>query len=208
MILRTRRSNLMIRSFSLICFSSSQTMSHLSYTPSYPAKNGKIKHMHKHKITIIRQQTQILKFKMKTIKILFLKTMKWTYPPEFNNEFLNLTEEDMKDYINGQQNKTLCKKTVRDIAMVTKFLKVKKWTSWAAHYQAWWTWSAFSKFCSHVPKQGWGEYEPISLRSIISNVDRNLKRMKYGYIILGEGAKHNDAFELTRDDIVAKQKIL
>jgi hypothetical protein len=32
--------------------------------------------------------------------------------------------------------------------------------------------------------------------------------MKYGFTILGEGAKNNDVFNLTRDAISAKQKAL
>jgi hypothetical protein len=32
--------------------------------------------------------------------------------------------------------------------------------------------------------------------------------MKYGFTILGEGAKNNDVFNLTRDAISAKQKVL
>jgi hypothetical protein len=32
--------------------------------------------------------------------------------------------------------------------------------------------------------------------------------MKYGFTILGEGSKSNDVFNLTRDAISAKQKVL
>jgi hypothetical protein len=57
-----------------------------------------------------------------------------------------------------------------------------------------------------VRKKDGGEYEPNSLRFIISSVDRKLKRMKYGFTILGEGSKSNGVFNLTRDAISAKQR--
>jgi hypothetical protein len=65
-----------------------------------------------------------------------------------------------------------------------------------------------ANFVLTVRKKDGGEYEPNSLRFIISSVDRKLKRMKYGFTILGEGAKSNDVFNLTRDAISAKQKVL
>lgn len=65
-----------------------------------------------------------------------------------------------------------------------------------------------ANFLLTVHKKDNGEYEPNSLRSIISCVDGKLKRMKYGFTILGEGTKSNDVFNITRDAISAKKKVL
>jgi hypothetical protein len=46
-------------------------------------------------------------------------------PPEFDNELFMMSESEMHEFINGQQNKNTLQKTVRDVAMVTKFLKLK-----------------------------------------------------------------------------------
>jgi hypothetical protein len=92
--------------------------------------------------------------------------------------------------------------------MATKFLKLKNETRELHKIEPIELDPLLANFVLTVRKKDGGEYEPNSLRSIISSVDRKLKRMKYGFTILGEGAKNNDVFNLTRDAISAKQKVL
>jgi fructose-1-phosphate kinase PfkB-like protein len=49
-------------------------------------------------------------------------------PPEFDNEFFRMSESEIQEFINGQQNKNTLQKTVRDVAMATQFLKLKNET--------------------------------------------------------------------------------
>ena len=128
-------------------------------------------------------------------------------PPEFD-EFFRMSESEMHEFINGQKNKNTLQKTVRYVAMVTKFLKIKNETRELHKIEPTELDPLLANFVLTVRKKDGGEYEPNSLRSIISSVDRKLKRMKYGFTILGEGSKSNDAFNLTRDAISAKQKVL
>ena len=54
-------------------------------------------------------------------------------------------------------------------------------------------------------KKNGDEYEPSSLRGIIGSTE-NAKNM--GIVFLGKGPKTNEAFNLTRNALMAKQKIL
>lgn len=107
-------------------------------------------------------------------------------PRQFDNEFLNMTETVMTDFINGQQNKRTMQKTVRDIALVTKFLKLKNEHREINQIPPVELDPLLATFVLTVRKRDGSEYEPTSLRSIISSVDRKLKRMKYGYTVLGK----------------------
>ena len=49
------------------------------------------------------------------------------------------------------------------------------------------------------------EYEPSSIKHMISSIDRKLKRQKYPHRIFSE---KSNAFQLTRDALTAKQKSL
>jgi hypothetical protein len=56
-----------------------------------------------------------------------------------------------------------------------------------------------------IKKADGTEYEPSSLRNIISSIDRKLQRNKYPFLIMrGNGPQ----FSLTRDALKAKQKCL
>lgn len=45
-------------------------------------------------------------------------------PPGFHNDIFRMSESELQEFINGHQNKNTLQKTVRDVAMVTKFLKL------------------------------------------------------------------------------------
>jgi hypothetical protein len=54
-----------------------------------------------------------------------------------------------------------------------------------------------------------GSYSPPSfLRTVNTKFASNGSSSVYGFTILGEGAKNNDVFNLTRDAISAKKKVL
>ena len=67
-----------------------------------------------------------------------------------------------------------------------------------------------ANFLLTVRKKYGGDFEPCTLRSIISSVDRKLQRTKYGHSIIakfGTGMK-DVSFNLTREALKAKQKQL
>lgn len=90
-----------------------------------------------------------------------------------------MTEHDIEQFIDGQQNlntlTTTC--TVRDIALLKKFLKAKKENielqaippvelgPFLANY-----------LLTLRKKKDGGEYETFILRSIVSRIDRKLKK--------------------------------
>lgn len=91
-----------------------------------------------------------------------------------------MSEAEMNEFINGQQNKNTLQNTVRDVAMVKKFLKLKNETRELHKIEPTELDPLLANFVLTVRKKDGGEYEPNSLKSIISSVDRKLKRMKYG----------------------------
>ena len=99
-------------------------------------------------------------------------------PPEFD-EFFSMSESEMHEFINGQKNKNTLQKTVRYVAMVTKFLKIKNETRELHKIEPTELDPLLANFVLTVRKKDGGEYEPNSLRSIISSVDRNQHNLLY-----------------------------
>ncbi len=60
-------------------------------------------------------------------------------------------------------------------------------------------------FIIRVRKRDGGEFEPVTLRSIISSIDRKLRRQKYGTCIMGT---KDHCFEETRNALKAKKNSL
>ena len=100
-------------------------------------------------------------------------------PPEFDNEFFRMSESEIQEFINGQQNKNTLQKTVRDVAMATKFLKLKNETRELHKIEPTELDPLLANFVLTVRQKDGGEYEPNSLRSIISSVDRNKHNLLY-----------------------------
>jgi hypothetical protein len=64
-----------------------------------------------------------------------------------------------------------------------------------------------ANFLLTVRKKDGGDFEPCTLRSIISSVDRKLRRTKYGHSIIAIGMK-DVSFNLTPEALKAKQSSL
>jgi hypothetical protein len=93
--------------------------------------------------------------------------------------FFRISGSEMLELINGQQNKNTLQKTIRDVALVTKLLKLKTETRELHKIEPTELDPLLANFVLTVRKKDGGEYEPNSLSSIISRVDRKLKKMKY-----------------------------
>lgn len=128
--------------------------------------------------------------------------------PEFDKDFLEMTEVDIQQFIDGNQNKNTLKKTLREVALVTRFLKLRNEHREMHNIPPSELDPLLASFLLTVRKQDGGEYEPSSLRSFVGSVDRKLKRQKYGHTIIVDKSCQDDSFRLTREALKAKQKQL
>ena len=122
-------------------------------------------------------------------------------PPEFDESLID------QQFIDGQQNKNTMKKTLCDVGLVEKFLRLKKEERDIHLIPPNKLDPLLANFLLTVRKNDGGDFEPSSLRSIISSVDRKLRQTNYGHSIIGSGMKDR-SFKLTREALKAKQKQL
>ena len=61
------------------------------------------------------------------------KLILYKYHQNLIMSFFRMSESEIQEFINGQQNKNTLQKTVRDVAMATKFLKLKHETRELLH---------------------------------------------------------------------------
>ena len=122
-----------------------------------------------------------------------------------SKEFVAMSNDDVQCFISDQENKNTVKKTQHDIQKFSRFLRSKGEQKEIHHIDHELLDEYISNFILSARKQDGTEYEPVSLRSIVSSLDRKLKRQKYPYSIM-----QNDgpAFNLTRTALKAKQKSL
>ncbi|CAC5422992.1 unnamed protein product [Mytilus coruscus] len=128
--------------------------------------------------------------------------------PHFDAQYMDMTEHDIEQFIEGQQNKNTLTKTVRDIALLKKFLKAKNENRELQTIPPVELDPLLANYLLALRKKDGGEYEPSTLRSIVSSIDRKLKRHKYGHSIAGSTTHQDEAFRLTRKSLKANQKVL
>ncbi|WAR30833.1 K1958-like protein [Mya arenaria] len=109
-------------------------------------------------------------------------------------EFVELTSDDVRKLIEDEENKNTMKKTLSDVQKFERFLLNKDLLD---EYVA--------NYILSVRKADGAEYEPTSIRNIVSSLDRKLKRHKYPFRLIAE---QTNAFQLTRDALRAKTKSL
>ncbi|XP_061174899.1 uncharacterized protein KIAA1958 homolog [Saccostrea echinata] len=120
-------------------------------------------------------------------------------------QFIDLKFNDVETFITNQENSNTIKKTLKDVNLVRKFLKMKNENRDLNEIPCDELDQLLAMFVLSVRKTDGQEYEPSSLRSIISSLDRKLGRQKYGHKIMDS---QDDSFRLTRDALKAKQKNL
>ena len=126
-------------------------------------------------------------------------------PENKTEEFLSLTSEDVKLFIDEQDNKNTIRKTLTDINKFRRFLETKGEKRDVHEISVDQLDAYLANFILSIKKSDGSEYEPSSLRNIISSIDRKLQRNKYEFLIMrGSGPQ----FSLTRDALKAKQKCL
>lgn len=121
------------------------------------------------------------------------------------NEFNNMSSEEVKQFIESEDNKATMKKTLADVRKFERFLVTKGESRPIHQLEVDHLDEYLANFVLSVRKKDGADYEPSSLRGMISSIDRKLKRQKYAYKIMSDSGAE---FQLTRDALKAKQKFL
>ena len=98
-----------------------------------------------------------------------------------NAQFLNLNLNEVESFISNQENANTVKKTLRDVNLVRKFLKMKNENRDIHEIPCLELDQYLATFVLSVRKTDGHEYEPSSMRSIISSIDRKIRPENYGY---------------------------
>ena len=132
--------------------------------------------------------------------------MTTTHDKQFDTNFLNMDETEILKFVDQQQNKNTAKKSFYDIALFKRFLTIKKETREIHNIQYSELDPLIANFLLTVRKKDGTEYESSTLRGYVSSIDRHLRRHEYGHSIMGN--KNDDSFNLTRQTLNAKPKVL
>ena len=125
--------------------------------------------------------------------------------PGPSTEFLEFSSEDVRKFIENEDNKNTSRKTLSDVQKFQRFLQTKGEQKEIQNIEADILDEYIANYILSVRKPDGQEYEPSTIRNIISSLDRKLKRHKYPFKII---ADNTNAFQLTRDALTAKQKSL
>lgn len=106
--------------------------------------------------------------------------------------------DDVQQFINDQENKNTMKKTLSDIKKLDKFMaergeKRKLHTIPMEELD-----QHIASFIMTIKKPDGEDYEPTSIRNMISSFDRKLGRQGYAYRII---STTTNAFNLTRETL-------
>ena len=111
-------------------------------------------------------------------------------------EFEQMSNTDVEQLIKESENKNTLKKTVGDINKLRRFLQIKGETREIHLIDTEMLDNYLANFILSVRKTDGSEYEPCTIRTMISSVERHLKRKRYPNKIMNSDSNH---FQLTRD---------
>ena len=120
-----------------------------------------------------------------------------------DGRFVPMTDSEVDNLIETEENANTKRKTLYDINFVKQFLTEHGERRGIEEIPAVELNNYLSNFIVAAGTKKGEEYEPSSLRGILSSVERHLRRAGYGKSII----KDND-FQKTRDTLKAKQKEL
>ena len=119
-----------------------------------------------------------------------------------NSRFADITS--VEEFIKGQENKNAKKKTEQNVALLKKFLRLKDESRPVEEIPPHELSSFISEFIITMrKKENNEEYEPNSLRAMMTSFERYLKKNNYGYSIM-RGVE----FEKVRTALKSKQRDL
>ena len=119
------------------------------------------------------------------------------------NRFLEVEDHDVQDIISLEENENTKKKTKQDMAIFVAYLHSQNERREVQEIPPDTLDSYISKFLLSVRKRDGDNYEPTTLRGMVSSIDRYLKRNRYV-----ESVITGHSFEQTRQVLKSKQKQL
>jgi len=120
-------------------------------------------------------------------------------------EFRDVSMTEVHHFIADQENKNTAKKTLNDIQKFTRYLAVKGESRPMHHIEVEVLDDLIESYILSLRRKDGTEFEPVSLRGMISSLDRQLRRHKYTFSTMNG---HGPQFNLTRETYNAKKKSL
>ena len=121
-----------------------------------------------------------------------------------SKRFVHSTADEINEFIDNQRNKNTRRKTIADVGLLQSFIKEEGGSETDIQFLPRHELNEIlAKFIISVRKVDGAEYEPSSLRNIISSIDRFLKEHHYGSTVA-----FGPEFEKTRQALRSKQKDL
>jgi len=119
------------------------------------------------------------------------------------SRFENSSKEDVQSFLEENENKNTASKTKPDMALVKSFLQTKGETREFEHIPPRELNEIISMFILSIRHKDGTEYEPATLRGMVSSMDRYLTMNYYPTTI-----QNGEEFVQTRDVLNKKQKYL
>ena len=120
------------------------------------------------------------------------------------SRFVEITDEELNEFIEGRQNPNTKKKTAYDVELFKRFIQTSTpglLNSTSLHELSLQVLNdLLSKFIFGVRKKNGSEYEPTSLRGFLSSIQRYLNKQNYGFTIFTDAE-----FKTTMATLKAKQ---
>ena len=120
------------------------------------------------------------------------------------SRFVEITDEELNEFIEGRQNPNTKKKTAYDVELFKRFIQTSTpglLDSTSLHELSPQVLNdLLSKFIFGVRKKNGSEYEPTSLRGFLSSIQRYLNKQNYGFTIFTDAE-----FKTTMATLKAKQ---
>ena len=113
-------------------------------------------------------------------------------------------DTSVEDYVESLENKNTKEKTKRDVKLLEEFLRNEKNDEREVHTTEPAELNKYlAEFIHSVRSKDGEDYDPSSLRCLVSSIERHLKRNNYPVSIIND-----KQFELTRKCLQSKQKEL
>lgn len=120
------------------------------------------------------------------------------------SRFVEISDEELNEFIEGRQNPNTKKKTAYDVELFKRFIQTSTpglLDSTSLHELSPQVLNdLLSKFIFGVRKKNGSEYEPTSLRGFLSSIQRYLNKQNYGFTIFTDAE-----FKTTMATLKAKQ---
>ena len=123
------------------------------------------------------------------------------------SRFVEITDEELTEFVEEQENPNTKRKTTYDVELFKSFIQTSSpglLDSTSLHELSPEVLNdLLSKFIFGVRKKDGSEYEPTSLRCFLSSIQRYLNKQNYGFTIFTDAV-----FKTTMATLKAKQKAL